>query len=384
MKIRFLILHAYGVGGTIRTTLNTASELAERGHDVEVVSLTRLRANPQLDHSPRVTFRPLADTRPLSGWKAWAARRPSRLVPPDEVRYRSFSALTDLRLARFLRSLRGGVLIGTRPGLNLAIARHARPSVVRIGQDHMNLGHYKPGLREAMVRAYPRLDTITALTHETADGYRELLGRGVRVEVIPNGVPDLGGARSPVEAPRVIAAGRLERRKGFGRLLNAWTLVAPRFPDWRLEIFGTGPEKRRLARIITRRGLDAGARLAGYTSRLPDELATASIFALTSRREGFPMVVLEAMSAGVPVVAYDCPTGPRDIVHDGINGRLVPNGDIEALAAALEQLMSDASLRRRMGTAAVETASAYRIDRIAERWEALFEDLSAAKARQGF
>jgi glycosyltransferase involved in cell wall biosynthesis len=384
MKIRFLIRHAYGVGGTIRTTLNTASELAERGHDVEIVSLTRLRAKPQLEHSPRVELRALADTRPLSGWKAWAARRPSRLVHPDEVRYRSFSALTDLRLARFLRSLRGGVLVGTRPGLNLAIARHARPSVVRIGQDHMNLGHYKPGLREAMVRAYPRLDAVTALTHETADGYRELLGPAVRVEAIPNGVPDLGGVRSPVEAPRVIAAGRLERRKGFGRLLNAWAVVAPRFPDWRLDIYGTGQEKRSLQRKITRRGLDASARLAGYTGRLPDELATASIFALTSRREGFPMVLLEAMSAGVPVVAFDCPTGPRDIVHDGLDGRLVPNGDIAALAAALEQLMTDAELRRRMGAAAVETAAAYRIDRITERWEALFAQLSAAKARQGF
>jgi glycosyltransferase involved in cell wall biosynthesis len=384
MRIRFLLLNAYGVGGTIRTTFNTASELAERGHEVEVVSLLRGRARPQLERSPRVKLRALVDTRHLaerSRWKAWTAKRRSRIVHPGEVRYEEFNALTDLYLLRFLRLAREGVLVSTRPGLNLAVARYARPSVVRVGQDHMNLGGYKPELREAMARHYPRLDAITALTHETADDYRELLGPGGRVEVIPNGVADLGGLRSPVDAPRVIAAGRMERRKGFGRLLDAWALVAPRFPDWRLDIFGSGAMKRRLRRKIRRLGLEGSARLAGHTGRLPEELAASSIFALTSRREGFPMVVLEAMSVGVPVVAYDCPTGPGEIIHDGADGRLVPNGDTAALAAALEQLMTDAALRRRMGAAAVETASAYRIDRIAERWEQLFEELAAAKSR---
>ena len=379
MVIRFLIAHAYSVGGTIRTTFQTAGELA-RAHEVEVVSVYRLAEKTRLELDPRVRLRVLTDLRASSVRRVVrpAVGRPSRMIHPDDARYPMFNLLTDAALLRFLRSTRDGVLVGTRPGLNLAIARHARESVVRIGQDHMNL-EYPPGLLHAIAERYPRLDAVNALTQGTAAGYRELLGPGARVLCIPNAVPPAPGPPAGLDDRVVVAAGGLTRRKGFDRLLRAWARLAPDHPGWRLRIFGDGPDRAELEQLIDDLGIRRSARLCGHSSRLLEEFAGASVFVMTSRKEGFPMVILEAMSVGLPVVAYDCPTGPRDIVSDGVDGHVVPNGRMRLFTEALGGLMHDADRRRRFGAAALQKATQYRIDAIADRWETCFHELAAAK-----
>lgn len=382
MVIRFLIANAYSVGGTIRTTFMTAGQLA-RDHQVEVVSAYRIAEARSLELDPRVRLRTLTDLRPASIRRATrpAVRRPSRLIHPDDSRYPRFNLLTDAALLRYLWSVRDGILIGTRPGLNLVIARHARRQVIRIGQDHFNL-EYRPGLLKAIADRYPRLDAVTALTEGTAAGYRKLLGPGGRVVRIPNPAPADLGRRADPGAQVVAAAGSLTRRKGFDRLLQAWARLAPSHPDWRLRIFGDGPDRAELETLIDELGVRGSARLCGHAPRLLEELESASVFAMTSRSEGFPMVILEAMSLGIPVVAYDCPTGPSDIITDGLDGFVVPNGRTRLLAEALGALMSDGDKRRRFSDAALEKVAAYRIDAIGARWEALFDELSGA-ARAG-
>jgi len=380
MVIRFLIAHAYSVGGTIRTTFTTAGGLAEN-HEVEVVSVYRLADEPSLELDPRVRLRVLTDLRQGAVGRAVrpAVGRPSRLIHPDDARHPMFNLLTDAALLRFLRSTRDGVLVGTRPGVNLAMARHARRRVIRIGQDHMNLDGYPPGLLSAIADRYPRLDAVTALTEGTAAGYRKLLGSGTRVACIPNPAPPEPGRRAALDSRIVAAAGGLTRRKGFDRLLKAWARLAPDHPDWRLRIFGNGPARDELEQVIDDLGIRRSARLCGHSPRLLDELADASVFAMTSRNEGFPMVILEAMSVGLPVVAYDCPTGPRDIVSDGVDGHVVPNGRTRLFAEALGGLMEDVERRHRFGAAALETVEQYRIEAIVARWEALFGELLAAR-----
>ncbi len=356
MTIRFLIANAFSVGGTIRTTFMTAAGLADE-HDVEVVSVYRLADEPKLELDPRVTLRTLTDLRPAATGRAAraATRTPSRLIPPDDARYPMFNLLTDAALLRFLRTTRDGVLVGTRPGLNLAMARYGRRSVVHIGQDHMNLG-YRPELLRALAESYPRLDAVTALTEGTAAGYRELVGAGTRVVCIPNPAPPDAGRRASPDSRVVVAAGGLTRRKGFDRLLKAWAALAPDHPGWRLRIFGDGPDRAELEQLIDDLGIRRSVQLRGYSGR-----------------------ILEAMSAGLPVVAYDCPTGPRDIVSEGVDGHVVPNGRTRLLVESLGGLMGDADRRRRYGAAALEKAAQYRIDVIAARWNALFEELAAAK-----
>ena len=176
-----------------------------------------------------------------------------------------------------------------------------------------------------------------------------------------------------------MAAGALRRRKGFDRLLRAWALLAPDRPDWSVEIFGDGVERDALDAMIHRLGLRRSVRLRGHSPKLMDELPRASLFAMTSRREGFPMVLLEAMSVGLPVVAYDCPTGPRDIVSEGVDGYVVPDGRTRLMAEALGRLTDDEDRRRRFGDAALEKAERYELAAIAGRWEELFGELAAAR-----
>ena len=380
--IRFLIADAYSVGGTIRTTFVTAGQLASK-HEVEVVSVYRFSERPSLELDPRVRLRCLTDLTPQSrqGLRGRIAENPSRVIHSEDTRYPRFNLLTDAALLRFLYSVRDGVLVGTRPALNLAIARHVSKRVVRIGQDHMNLDGYEPGLVNALADGYPTLDAVTALTEGTAARYRELMDQRGRVVCIPNAAPSVEGRRASLDAPVVVAGGSLTRRKGFDRLLEAWAQLAPRFPDWRLKIFGTGHSRPDLEELIDKLGIRGSARLCGHSPRMLDELASASVFAFTSRREGFPMVLLEAMAVGLPVVAYDCPTGPSDIITDGVDGHVIPNGRTRLFVEALGGLMEDERRRRQFSTGALESVTRYRIEAIGARWEALFGELAAGRSR---
>jgi glycosyltransferase involved in cell wall biosynthesis len=384
LKVRFLIMNAFAVGGTIRATFTLAGELAKR-HDVEIVSVYRLRtADPALRVPDGVRLRTLTDLRAPTlerqhALRRWLYGQRSRLFSSNDIRYRNFSLLTDVALLRFLASVRDGILIGTRPGLNLAIAHLASESVVRVGQDHLNLKTYHPGLRANMRAAYGRLDLLSTLTERDAAAYRRMLGDRPPVECFPNPAPDVGGRRASHDDKVVVAAGRLTRQKAFDRLIDAWADVAPRHPDWQLRIFGEGPKRPTLERRIERHGIADSAHLMGFTDRLHDELARASLFAMTSRVEGFPMVLLEAMGVGLPVVSVDCYTGPSDIVTDGVDGRIVPEEDRPALVKAMGELMADEERRRAFGAAALEAADRYDLGRIAARWEERLTELSAAK-----
>ena len=177
----------------------------------------------------------------------------------------------------------------------------------------------------------------------------------------------------------MVAAGRVGPQKGFDRLLPVWAKVVADHPDWELRIWGDGKDTRKLRRQADELGIADSARLMGFTRKLHDEFADSSVYVMSSRKEGFPMVLLEAMGVGLPVVSFDCPTGPRDIIREGVDGHVVPDGDGDALAAALGHLMDDEAARKAYGAAAVEGAERYDIATIAGRWEALLAELEAGK-----
>jgi glycosyltransferase involved in cell wall biosynthesis len=359
--VRMLLAHAWGMGGTIRTTLTVAGHLAQ-SHDVQLVSLVRRRERP---------FFPLPATRALTEGRSVLDRVPSLLIHPEDYVYPLCSLRTDIALLRWLRSLDGGVLITTRPAFNLLAARLAPRGVVTVGQEHMHFASHRPRLAEDIARHYGRLDALTVLTSHDERDYGALLR--TRVERIPNPLAALGGGTSTLDAPLVVAAGRLTSQKGFDLLIGAFAKVAERQPAWRLRIYGSGPERMRLqAQIGT-----ANIELMGRTRKLGEAMAEASLFVLSSRFEGFGMVLVEAMSKGLPVVSFDCPHGPADIVSDGVDGILVPPEDVDALAAALLELIGDPDRRRRYGEAALAKARTYAIETIGPRWDALLGSLGS-------
>jgi glycosyltransferase involved in cell wall biosynthesis len=253
--------------------------------------------------------------------------------------------------------------------------------MVTIGQDNMNLTAYSEELRERMLRCYPDLDAVVLLTERDRSSYRESFDGRVRLEQIANAVRDMGPDAADLDAKVVISAGRLTNQKGYDLLIQAFGQLTEQHPDWRLRIFGAGRGRASLNRIIKKRKLADTVTLEPPAADLGSEMNRASVYALSSRFEGMPLVLLEAMSKGMAIVATDCPTGPAELIEDHRNGLLVRTKDVDALAAGLRELIEDADLRRRCAAAGVETAREYSMDVVGERWEALLSDLWAARAR---
>ncbi len=394
-RVYLLIQHAYGMGGTIRATLNLAAELS-RDYDVEIVSVLRHRAEPFFGFPAGVGVTVLTDRtqpgppteRPVGGrrdslrrlGRRYLRRSASRLVHAEDFAFPVCSLETDLAVLGWLRSLPPAVLITTRPAWNLIAARYAPRGVITVGQEHQHFAAHRPGLAAAIARQYPKLDALAVLSAADEADYRRLLERRTVVRRIPNALPERPPAAAQPRRKIVLAAGRLTRQKGFDRLIDAFAAVAEAEPDWTLRIHGGGPQAGQLRSLIFQRELYNSVFLMGPTDRLGAEMATASLFALSSRYEGFGMVIIEAMNAGLPVVSYDCPNGPAEIISDRVDGLLVPNGDVAAFGAALIDLIRDEATRNRLASAGRRTVRRYRPEAVGRQWRELLSTLGARPA----
>ena len=172
--------------------------------------------------------------------------------------------------------------------------------------------------------------------------------------------------------------GRLDYQKGFDRLIEAWSIVKEdsEYSDWQLDIFGQGEWKDMLERMIQEKGLAGSAHINRPTNDIWNEYARSSMLVMSSHFEGLPMVLIEAMTCGLPAVTFDFKCGPKDIIEDGKNGLLVPEGNVQALAEAMKRLMYDEPLRRRMGTEALKIKEKYSEDAVMSRWIQLFKRLT--------
>lgn len=385
MRITYILLNAYAMGGTVRTVFNQAGALAERGHRVQIVSVMKHRTTTQFRLNPKVTLTPLVDkrlgvleaersVRNRIPWLRTAPTTPGVEVPQQETRSHVFTRVVENAVIRALRDCTADVLVSTRPALNLLAARYAPASVLRIGQVHQRLKRKHQVLRRAIVADYPRLDAVVTLTDGDRARYARILDHRVRVVRVPNPVATLDAAPADPAAKVVVAAGRLVRAKGFDILIPAFARVVAKDPQWRLRIFGTGPLKAELTALIDHHGLNENVRLMGRTRTLDEELAKASMFALSSRSEGLPMVILEAFTHGLPVVSCAYP-GAEEIVADGRDGVVVPMDDIDELGNALAWLATDLETRTEMGARARAKSRDYGPDAIGAVWEELFDRL---------
>ena len=220
-----------------------------------------------------------------------------------------------------------------------------------------------------------KYDRIVVLTQED----KETNWNGWNnVVVMPNPVSFICKAPSRLDEKVVVSMGRLHHVKNFSGLIRAFGQVVAKHPDWKLNIYGNGNLKDELQTQIDHNGLQNNVSLMGFTNDIKGVLCQSSIFAFSSLVEGFALVLVEAMECGVPVVSYQCPCGPKDIVTDEKDGFLVPLNDEKMLADRICQLIENEELRSNMGAQAKIRAQYYHVEQIAERWMELFNEVIAS------
>ena len=195
-----------------------------------------------------------------------------------------------------------------------------------------------------------------------------------RIEIIPNMLTIEPKFVDDYSVKRIICAGRYAPQKGYDLLLETWRQLASDYRDWHLFIFGNG-DRTPYQRIVDRLGLGNCVHLMDATPNIAEEFSHSSLYVMSSRFEGFPLVLGEAMSCGLPCVSFDCPHGPRDIIRDGEDGLLVENGNIQKLAHALQQLMDSEEKRKEMGLNAKKNILRYSPESIMSLWITLFRNL---------
>lgn len=222
-------------------------------------------------------------------------------------------------------------------------------------------------------RIVRRFDKFVVLTNED----KEYWGDSPNIEVIPNAARHISDTYSDVSKHRVVAVGRLDYQKSFDRLISAWEIIQRnnRYSDWRLAIFGQGEWQDMLQRMIHEKGLQESVQINRPTKNIGQEYTNSSMLVMSSHYEGFPMVMIEAMACGLPVVTFDFKCGPKDIIRQGENGLLVADGDIEGLAKAMMRLMKDETLRKRMSENAKSIVNTYSEEVVMSKWVNLFTSL---------
>lgn len=364
-----LLTSSLSVGGAERVACTLANAWALRGNEVVLMPTFSGRGECFYELSPDVRLEYLAD-RVLSGERSFANQ---------------FARLLALR--RFIAKEKPTVIVSFLSNVNVATVIASAglniPLVICERTDPFVCPTPR-ALELARRFVYSYADVLMVQTQAVMSKYATSKLALPRIWMIPNPVPHqiLGMIRQPpiAEKKQLLAVGRLSGEKQFDLLIRVFAILSQRHTDWSLRIVGEGSARSELQQQIATFGLESSIELPGRTANIGDELVKADAFVLTSRFEGFPNSLLEAMATGLPCVTFDCPSGPREISMDGQAALLVAPNDEPALELALERLMSDVNLRRTLGSQArTSVLERFSLEGVLEKWDSLFEAIGVQR-----
>jgi glycosyltransferase involved in cell wall biosynthesis len=376
-KIVFCTPALYSAGGVERIVSFKANYFAEQlGYDVTII-VTEGRG--------RDSYFPLSDKVKVINLE----------LGFEDMWRASFTKKVFLYLSkqRQYKRLLKAELMRIRPDFTISMLRREinfltdiQDGSMKIGELHVNRVNYRnfevndtnlvkslfaKFWMKSLVGKLKRLDRLVVLTDKGKSDWPEL----ANVTVIPDPIPLQMEVSSQLKGKRVVAIGRYAYQKGYDILLHVWSEVEKKFPDWSLSIYGMG-NRSQYSQLMKNLGIDAErCQLNGPVNDVSKIYEESSVFVLSSRFEGFGLVLAEAMSCGVPVVSFDCPYGPSDIITDGVDGFLIKDWNVKAFADKVCLLMEDADMRQQMGRAAIDSSRRYQPDRIILEWQKLFESL---------
>ena len=354
-----LVQGGFGAGGAEKVMASLANHRAGRGDQVHVAAMAMPSAGPFFAYDPAVRLHVIASGPGLLRHpvRARGIRRLIRQTDPDLV----VSFLTKVNCLTLIAAL------GT--GVPVVVSERNNPA--------RQSGRSWRRLQAALL---PRAAGIAMQTRDAAADLPRAAAR--RARVIANPCSPVAFAPAPPSSRcRFVAVGRLEHQKGFDRLIRAFAALPPDLAA-ELTIFGTGPLGDSLQQQIRSIGATGRIRMAGQAASPSAWLGAGDVLVLSSRFEGFSNVAAEAATSGLPVVAFDCPFGVRDIIEDGVNGLVVPDGDIGGLTAAMQRVATDAPLRVRLSQSAQPVVSRLDPARILAQWDALIADAASRPRRR--
>ena len=373
MKLIYCHADVYNPGGMERVLLNKLRGWVERGYETMVVTTDQHGRPPFYEFPPEVRMVDLGinykddnDKNPIAKTLGYLRRRRKHR-----------EALTELLMRE-----RPDIVVSLFPSESSFIP-DIQDGSLKMLELHFNklfrLQYNRKGLLgladrirtkqdEKLVRKF---DNFIVLTRQDA----EMWGNLPNLSVMPNAAVTMPHIEHKPGNHRVIAVGRLDYQKGFDRLLDAWALIPAELRKfWHLDIFGQGEWEEKLKQQIVTLGIDESAAVNKPTDKIFDEYAASDFLVMTSHYEGFPMVMIEAMACGVPTVCFDFLCGPRDIIANGINGIVVPEGDLQALATAMQQLMERPEQLQHLSDQAKRISEEYSQEVIMKRWDLFMND----------
>lgn len=377
MKLLYCIAGTYNSGGMERVLSNKANYLAAHGYDITIVTTDQRGQKPFFPLDERIECIDIDVNYEANNGKSFInklmhypfkqAKHRRRLTKIINERKPDVVISMFCNDASFIPSIKDG----SKKVLEIHFCRFKRLQYDRTGL--WRLADKWRNKNELKIAA--RYDRFVVLTHDDSRYWGNL----PNMSVIPNAQAFTCLKPAPLDTKKVIAVGRYTYQKGFDLLLEAWAIVCRQVSDWQLCIVGDGELHDALSAQIQRLSLDGKAVLCPATADIKSAYQGASILAMSSRYEGFGMVLIEAQSAGVPTVSFDCKCGPSEIIKDGVTGFLVKENDIQGLADRLLQLMQDDELRKTMGKAAFADSSRFSIERVMEQWTLLFDSLGTGR-----
>jgi glycosyltransferase involved in cell wall biosynthesis len=353
------------LGGLQRWAHHAGHLFAGRGHRVHLIGITHAAAPHDYGHDVPYDLTVLHES-PV----------PHHRGGPGGIHRRAVQRRGAATLSRLFRAARpGGVIIAAQVWAMEWVALADTAGLPVIGMSHESYEATKGSSRyERVKRYFADVDRFLVLSTEDADAWaRDHMSNA---DFMPNPLHVTPARRPDLSAPVVELLGRLSFEKGQDMMLEAWAEVRDRFPGrfpgWRLRLHGSGPDEEALRLQADELGISGTVEFAGTTADVEGALNEASVFALSSRVEGFPMSVLEAMAYGLPTVAFDCAPGVRELITDESDGLLVQPGNTVEFAEALARLMADEGLRAKLGRQARTSVRRFSADLVMDRWERLF------------
>ena len=376
LKIIYLTPSLYIAGGVERVLTTKANYFADvLGYEIYIILTDGKGKSPYYPLSPKVKVINLD-------------------INFEELWHLSFLKKIPvyLKKQRIFKKKLTETLINIKPDITISLLRREinfitsiKDGSKKIGEIHINRDNYRnfKTYEENFIKkifAYfwdkqllaklKELDTFVVLTQDDKEKWPELSN----INVIPNPLPFYPNVQSTCQQKRAISVGRYSHEKGFDRLVKAWSIVTESHPDWILHIYGSG-DSNELQKLIQELGIEKYILTHGSTPEIIEKYKDSSIYLLTSRFEGFGMVLAEAMACGVPCISFDCPYGPKNIIKNNDDGILVENGNIKEFAKQIIHLINNEQERIAMGNKAHKNIKRLLVENIMSQWQTLFDEL---------